>query len=50
MERFDQFTTTKLNLTPRSDAELRNAISNFEQKWQHKAMLVHGGSERIARH
>ena len=34
---FDRFTTHKLNLTPRSDAELHSVLSSFERKWQHKA-------------
>ena len=34
---FDRFTTHKLNLTPRSHAELHSVLSSFERKWQDKA-------------
>jgi len=37
MNRFDDFTTRKLNLGPRSDAELHSALTSFEMKWQNKA-------------
>jgi hypothetical protein len=33
----DLFTVDKLNLTPRTDEELRGVVTSFEQKWQDKA-------------
>ncbi len=48
MKRFDEFTMNKLNLGPRSDAELHSALTNFELKWQHKARRL-DGDERISR-
>jgi hypothetical protein len=33
----DRFTQNKLNLTPRSDEELRGVLTSFELKWQNKA-------------
>jgi len=38
----DAFTTRKLNLTPRTDAELTHVLSRFEQKWQVKARRMYG--------
>jgi hypothetical protein len=37
----DQFITEKLHLTPRSQEELQDMLSNFEQKWQTKARRVY---------
>jgi hypothetical protein len=48
MKRFDDFTKAKLNLNPRSDAELHSALTGFELKWQHKARRL-GVDERISR-
>jgi hypothetical protein len=40
----DRFTTEKLHLNPRSDAELQNVLNNFEQKWQAKARRAYDDS------
>ena len=32
----DRFTQDKLNLSPRTDAELQGVLASFEHKWQNK--------------
>lgn len=32
----DRFTQEELNIHPKSDAELHEALRHFEQKWQNK--------------
>jgi hypothetical protein len=49
MNRFDEYTTRKLNLSPRSDEELHSVLTNFELKWQHKAQRL-GADARISRY
>jgi len=34
----ERFTVNKLNLHPRSDEALHAALTNFELKWQQKAL------------
>lgn len=48
MKRFDDFTRNKLNLNPRSEAELHSVLTGFELKWQNKARRL-GADERISR-
>jgi hypothetical protein len=36
----DRFTRAKLHLTPRSDEELHNVLTNFELKWRSKAQRL----------
>jgi len=44
----DEFTTRKLNLTPRSNEELHSVLTSFELKWQNKARRMLD-DERISR-
>lgn len=43
----DRFTQDKLNINPRSDEELRDVLTTFEQKWQNKARRHLGDSLRF---
>ena len=44
----DRFTRDKLNLNPRSDDEIHNALTTFEMKWENKARNALG-HDRISR-
>lgn len=46
----DDFTTRKLNLTPRTQEELHSVLTSFELKWQNKARRQRlDDDERISR-
>lgn len=46
----DDFTTRKLNLTPRTSNELHSVLTSFELKWQNKARRLRlENDERISR-
>jgi hypothetical protein len=45
------FTQNKLNLSPRTEQELRGVLASFEQKWQNKARLHRfGHDDNAVRH
>jgi hypothetical protein len=43
----DRFTQDKLNLTPRSEAELRSVVNHLELKWQQKARRQFGNDHMV---
>lgn len=43
----DRFTQDKLHLNPRTKAELRGVVTNFELKWQDKARRQFGNDHMV---